>query len=166
MALLSKAQHLFGNSNARELKRLRPVAEAITAWEPQVQALPDEALRARADEFRQRLEDGAALDDLLPEAFAVVREAAHRWLAMRHFDVQLLGGAVLHQGKIAEMRTGEGKTLGASLPLYLNAPGGGRRPPDHRQRLPRQARRPLDGAHLPRPRPQRGRPPAPVRLPL
>ena len=121
MALLSKTRHLFGNSNARELKQLRPVAEAITAWEPQIQALPDEALRARADEFRQRLEDGAALDDLLPEAFAVVREAAHRWLAMRHFDVQLLGGAVLHQGKIAEMRTGEGKTLGASLPLYLNA---------------------------------------------
>ena len=89
--------------------------------EPQIKPLTDEALRAKTEEFRARLKAGATLDDLLPEAFAVVREASLRTLGMRHFDVQLIGGIALHQGKIAEMRTGEGKTLVATLPAYLNA---------------------------------------------
>lgn len=117
-ALLSK---IFGNRNERTLRRLQRNVIAINALEPQMQALSDEALRAKTDEFKQRLKDGATLDSLLPEAFAVVREASVRMLDMRHFDVQLIGGMVLHQGKIAEMRTGEGKTLVATLPAYLNA---------------------------------------------
>ena len=121
MGILSKATKILGDTNTRELRKLQPVVEEISAWEPSVQELSDEDLRAKTAKFRQRLEDGADLDDILPEAFAVVREASRRWLAMRHFDVQLLGGIVLHQGKIAEMRTGEGKTVVATLPLYLNA---------------------------------------------
>ena len=121
MGLFTKAKGILGDSNAREIKKLQHVAAETNAWEPQIQALNDDALRAKTVEFRGRLDDGADLDDLLPEAFAVVREAGIRWLQMRHFDVQLLGGAVLHQGKIAEMRTGEGKTLVATLPVYLNA---------------------------------------------
>jgi preprotein translocase subunit SecA len=112
---------LFGTKHERDIKRMRPVVEAINALEPTVQRLDDAALRARTDEFRRRLEAGATLDELLPEAFAVCREAARRRLNMRHFDVQLIGGIVLHQGKIAEMATGEGKTLVATLPAYLNA---------------------------------------------
>ncbi|MCS7273216.1 MAG: SEC-C metal-binding domain-containing protein [Fimbriimonadales bacterium] len=105
----------------REIKRLMPIVHKINALEPEFQALSDEQLRAKTDEFKKRLQDGETLDDLLPEAFAAVREAARRTLNMRHFDVQLLGGIVLHQGRIAEMKTGEGKTLVATLPLYLNA---------------------------------------------
>ncbi|HHB12064.1 MAG TPA: preprotein translocase subunit SecA, partial [Chromatiales bacterium] len=112
---------IFGSRNDRLIKAYRKKVEAINALEPQVQALSDEALQARTQEFRERLDKGETLDQLLPEAFATVREAARRVLGMRHFDVQLIGGMVLHDGKIAEMRTGEGKTLVATLAVYLNA---------------------------------------------
>jgi preprotein translocase subunit SecA len=115
---------VFGSRNERLVKGMRKQVQQINDLEPGVQALSDEALRGKTDEFRQRLADGATLDQLLPEAFAVVREASVRTLEMRHFDVQLIGGMVLHQGKIAEMRTGEGKTLVATLPAYLNALSG------------------------------------------
>jgi len=142
---------IFGTKNQREIKRLMPNVEAINALEPQMRALSDEQLRAKTDEFRQRIQERMStfpdepdadvdrnkqladernaalkeiLDDLLVEAFAVAREAGRRVLNMRHFDVQLIGGMVLHEGKIAEMKTGEGKTLVATLPVYLNALGG------------------------------------------
>src|SRR5512138_244956 len=102
---------VVGTQNERELKKLRPLVAESNALEPSVQPLTDEQLRGKTAEFKQRLADGEALDDLLPEAFAVVREVGRRVLNMRHFDVQLIGGAVLHQGRIAEMKTGEGKTL-------------------------------------------------------
>jgi preprotein translocase subunit SecA len=117
-SLLAK---VFGTQNERELKKIRPIVEAINALEPSIQALSDVMLREKTPELRQRVANGAALDDVLPEAFAVVREAGRRALNMRHFDVQLIGGVVLHQGRIAEMKTGEGKTLVATLPAYLNA---------------------------------------------
>ena len=120
------AAAIFGTTNDRQLKRLWARVPAINDLEPQMQALSDEALAGKTAEFRARLEKGETLDDLLPEAFAVVREASRRALGMRHFDVQLIGGMVLHEGKIAEMKTGEGKTLVATLPVYLNAlPGKG-----------------------------------------
>jgi len=112
---------IFGSRNERLLKQYRREVEKVNALEPQFEKLTDEQLRGKTEEFRQRLAGGTALDDLLIEAFAVVREAGKRALKMRHFDVQLIGGMVLHQGKIAEMRTGEGKTLVATLPVYLNA---------------------------------------------
>ncbi|MGI9953193.1 preprotein translocase subunit SecA [Moorellaceae bacterium AZ2] len=112
------------DDNARELKKLSRQVEAINALEPEVSALSDVELQAKTGEFRRRLERGATLDELLPEAFAVVREASKRVLGLRHFDVQLMGGIVLHQGRIAEMKTGEGKTLVATLPAYLNALAG------------------------------------------
>ena len=112
---------IFGDANERQVKKLWPLVDAINELEPGVQGLSDEQLRAKTDEFRARLGKGETMDDILPEAFAVVRESARRHVGMRHFDVQLIGGIVLHQGKIAEMKTGEGKTLVASLPLYLNA---------------------------------------------
>ena len=112
---------VIGTQNERDLKRLRPMVAEISAKEPEIEALSDERLRGKTAEFRQRLANGEALDELLPEAFAVVREAGRRVLKMRHFDVQLIGGIVLHRGKIAEMKTGEGKTLVATLPAYLNA---------------------------------------------
>src|SRR6058998_4003099 len=115
---------VVGTQNERELKRLRPLVGEINVLEPEIAALSDEQLRAKTAEFRQRLANGETLDDLLHEAFAVVREAGRRVLNMRHFDVQLIGGAVLHHGKIAEMKTGEGKTLVATLPAYLNTLGG------------------------------------------
>jgi len=115
---------LIGSRNDRQLKRMSRVVARINELEPDLKALSDAALRARTDDFRQRLTAGETLDDLLPEAFATVREAAWRALEMRHFDVQLIGGMVLHQGKIAEMRTGEGKTLVSTLPAYLNALSG------------------------------------------
>jgi preprotein translocase subunit SecA len=115
---------LFGSRNDRQLKRMSRVVAQINGMEPDFKALSDEALRAKTDEYRKRLADGETLDGLLPEAFAAVREAAWRSLEMRHFDVQLIGGMVLHQGKIAEMRTGEGKTLVATLAAYLNALSG------------------------------------------
>jgi preprotein translocase subunit SecA len=112
---------LFGSSNQRLLRRYGKVVSAAAALEPGLKALDDDALRAKTEEFRARLAGGAALDSLVPEAFAVVREAARRTLGLRHFDVQLIGGLALHEGKIAEMRTGEGKTLMATLAAYLNA---------------------------------------------
>ena len=115
---------VVGTQNDRELKRLRPIVAQVNALEPQVKTLSDDQLRGKTTEFRQRFAEGETLDELLPEAFAVVREAGRRVLNMRHFDVQLIGGAVLHKGKIAEMKTGEGKTLVATLPAYLNALGG------------------------------------------
>src|SRR5471030_1310359 len=115
---------VVGTQNDRELKRLRPIVAEVNALEPAVQALSNERLRGKTAELRQRLAKGEALDDLLMEAFAVVREAGRRMLNMRHFDVQLIGGSVLHQGRIAEMKTGEGKTLVATLPAYLNALAG------------------------------------------
>src|SRR3989441_7825283 len=112
---------VVGTQNERELKRLRPIVAEVNAFEPAIKALSDDQLRGKSAEFRQRFAGGETLDDLLPEAFAVVREAGRRVLNMRHFDVQLIGGMVLHSGKIAEMKTGEGKTLVATLPAYLNA---------------------------------------------
>jgi len=112
---------IVGSKNDRELKRMTPLVEAINRLEPGVKALTDAELGAKTGEFRERLSRGEPLETLLPEAFAVVREASVRTLGMRHFDVQLIGGIVLHEGKIAEMKTGEGKTLAATLPLYLNA---------------------------------------------
>jgi preprotein translocase subunit SecA len=114
-------QKIVGTKNERELKRLKPIVERINALEPSMQKLSDAELQRKTVEFKERLEKGESLDSLLPEAFAVVRETARRVLGMRHFDVQLMGGIVLHQGKIAEMKTGEGKTLVATLPAYLNA---------------------------------------------
>ncbi|HOI51632.1 MAG TPA: preprotein translocase subunit SecA, partial [Azonexus sp.] len=115
---------IFGSRNDRLIKQYSQTVKRINALEPQIAALSDAQLQAKTAEFRQRYGAGEALDDLLPEAFAVVREAGKRVLGMRHFDVQLIGGMVLHYGKIAEMRTGEGKTLVATLPAYLNAISG------------------------------------------
>ncbi|MGD0400093.1 MAG: preprotein translocase subunit SecA [Syntrophobacteraceae bacterium] len=115
---------IFGSANERELKKLVPIVDVINSFEPEIRKLSDDQLKAKTAEFRQRLENGEELDDLLAEAFAVVREASDRALAMRPFDVQLIGGVVLHQGKIAEMKTGEGKTLVATMPIYLNALSG------------------------------------------
>jgi len=127
---------VFGTNNERELKRIRPRLDAINALEPDIARLTDAELRGKTDGFRRiirervegvsdpaelRLMEKAVLDELLPEAFAVVRETSKRTLGMRHFDVQLIGGIVLHEGKISEMRTGEGKTLVATLPVYLNS---------------------------------------------
>ena len=112
---------LFGSSNARALKKIQPRIEAINALEPKYQAMSDEELREQTFLFRKRLAAGETLDDLLEEAFAVCREAGRRVLGMRHYDVQMIGGCALHEGKIAEMMTGEGKTLVATLPAYLNA---------------------------------------------
>jgi preprotein translocase subunit SecA len=114
-------RRIFGSKNDRELKRIQPILERINRLEPTVTSLSDSALAAKTEEFRARLQQDESLDDVLPEAFAVVREAGKRTLGMRHFDVQHIGGIVLHQGKIAEMKTGEGKTLVATLALYLNA---------------------------------------------
>src|SRR6188508_1519911 len=117
---------IVGTKNERELKKIRPVVADIGAFEPQLRKLTDTELTGMTATFRQRLADGQKLDDLLPEAFAVVREAGRRVLNMRHFDVQLIGGLALHRGMIAEMKTGEGKTLVATLAAYLNAlPGQG-----------------------------------------
>jgi preprotein translocase subunit SecA len=120
------ARRLFGSANDRLVKSMRKVAERVDALEPATAALSDDQLRAKTGEFRDRLAKGETLDDLMVEAFAVVREAAKRTLGQRHFDVQLVGGMVLHKGSIAEMKTGEGKTLVATLAAYLNAlPGRG-----------------------------------------
>ncbi|HKI86511.1 MAG TPA: preprotein translocase subunit SecA [Thermoanaerobaculia bacterium] len=115
---------VFGSKHDRAVKRMRPLVEEINALEPEIQRLSDDQLRAKTAEFRQQIDQGATVDDLLVPAFAVVREAAQRTVAMRPFDVQLIGGVVLHRGKIAEMKTGEGKTLVATLPTYLNALSG------------------------------------------
>src|ERR1700754_4404396 len=115
------ARKFFGSANDRRIKAYQPRVDAINALEPEVAALSDEALKARTAEFRQQLADGKTLDDILVPAFATVREAAKRTLKQRHFDVQLIGGMVLHEGDIAEMKTGEGKTLVATPAVYLNA---------------------------------------------
>src|SRR6476659_4252926 len=115
------ASKVFGSFNDRKLKKYPPLVTAINKFEPEVAALSDEALRARTDDFRARVKIGTPLEDLIPEAFATVREAAKRTIGQRHFDVQLMGGMVLHEGRVAEMKTGEGKTLVATLPVYLNA---------------------------------------------
>jgi preprotein translocase subunit SecA len=118
------ARKLFGSSNDRRIRTYRPQVDAINALEKEIEQLSDEALRARTEEFKKKLADGATLDDILVPAFATVREAGKRALGQRHFDVQLIGGMVLHEGKISEMKTGEGKTLVATLPVYLNALSG------------------------------------------
>ena len=118
------ARKLFGSSNERRIRKYRPRVEAINALEKDLERLSDDALRARTDEFKKQLAEGATLDDILVPAFATVREAAKRTLGQRHFDVQLVGGMVLHEGRISEMKTGEGKTLVATLPVYLNALSG------------------------------------------
>src|SRR5579872_2124631 len=122
--IVTLAKKVFGSSNDRRLKTYRPKVAAINALEPEVRRLTDAELRARTEAFRAELANGKALDDLLVPAFATVREAARRVLGQRHFDVQLIGGMVLHEGAIAEMRTGEGKTLVATLAAYLNALAG------------------------------------------
>ena len=130
---------IFGSHSDHELKRLYPLADKIDALSDEYAALTDEQLRAKTDEFKQRYAEGASLDDLLPEAFATAREASWRVLGMKPFRVQLIGGIVLHQGRIAEMKTGEGKTLvavAAGLPQRAHRRGRAHR---HRQRLPRPA---------------------------
>ena len=119
--MLGIAKKMFGTENDRKLKKMQPTVEKINAVEPQFEALSDEQLKAKTLEFRQRFKDGESLDDLLVESFATVREAAKRTLGQRHYDVQLIGGMSLHRGEIAEMRTGEGKTLVATLAVYLNS---------------------------------------------
>ncbi|MBI2609227.1 MAG: preprotein translocase subunit SecA [Deltaproteobacteria bacterium] len=119
--LAGLGKKIFGSANEREIKRLGPFVEKINSLELQFEKFSENELCAKTDEFKKRLSEGYTLDDLLPEAFAIVREASKRTLKMRHYDVQLIGGIILHQGKIAEMKTGEGKTLVATLPLYLNA---------------------------------------------
>src|ERR1700733_4695231 len=115
---------ILGTNNARQLRKIRPLVDKINAFEPTISSLSDEQLSAKTPYFKELLAQGKTLDDILPEAFAVVREVAKRKIGQRHYDVQLIGGIVLHQGKIAEMKTGEGKTLTATLPLYLNALAG------------------------------------------
>ncbi len=114
-------EKIFGTYSEREIKRIKPIVDKINSLEPEIQKLTDDELKAKTGEFKERLKNGETLDDILPESFAVVREASVRTLGLRHFDVQLIGGIVLHQGRIAEMKTGEGKTLVATLPCYLNA---------------------------------------------
>ena len=114
-------EKVFGTHSSRELKRIMPLVDKVESFRPAMQALTDEELRNKTTEYKKRLEEGETLDDLLPEAYATVREAAKRVLNMEHFRVQIIGGIILHQGRIAEMRTGEGKTLVSTLPAYLNA---------------------------------------------
>ena len=121
MRLFGFVKKLFGDSNEKELKRMQTIVDAVNALEPSMQQLSDASLTGKTREFKERLEKGETLDDIMPEAFAVVREGSRRMLGMRHFDVQILGGITLHEGNIAEMRTGEGKTLVATMPVYLNA---------------------------------------------
>jgi preprotein translocase subunit SecA len=115
------AKKVFGTQNERELKSIYPIVAQINSWEPKIQPLSDIQLKAKTAEFKERLARGEKLDALLPEAFAVVREASKRVRHERHYDVQMIGGITLHRGRIAEMRTGEGKTLVSTLPAYLNA---------------------------------------------
>src|SRR5262245_49735114 len=118
------ARKLFGSSNDRRIKSYQPRVNLINALEPELAKLTDDELRARTAQFKKQLADGASLDDILVPAFATVREAGKRTLGQRHFDVQLIGGMILHEGRISEMKTGEGKTLVATLPVYLNALAG------------------------------------------
>ena len=118
------ARKLFGSANDRRIRAFRPRVDEINALEKELEQLSDEALRGRTDEFKKQLAEGATLDDILIPAFATVREAGKRTLGQRHFDMQMIGGMVLHEGRISEMKTGEGKTLVATLPVYLNALAG------------------------------------------
>ena len=119
--LTSMFKKVFGSKNERVLKQMGKVVKQINSYESEVEQLSDDDLKAKTVEFKARLEQGESIDAILPEAFAVVREASRRVMGMRHFDVQMIGGITLHEGKVAEMRTGEGKTLVATLPVYLNA---------------------------------------------
>ena len=112
---------IFGDLNVKEVKKIEKIVDKVESYDEQMQQLSDDELRAKTQEFKDRYKQGETLDDLLPEAFAVCREGAVRSLGMKHFRVQLIGGVALHQGRIAEMKTGEGKTLVATLPVYLNA---------------------------------------------
>ena len=143
--------------SAGEIKRLNKIVDKIDSFEEAHKALTDEQLRGKTVEFRERLKNGETLDDLLPEAYSVVREATYRVTGKRQFRVQMLGGIVLHQGRIAEMKTGEGKTLTATMPAYLNALSGEGRACRDRQRLSGQVPGRMDvGTHLPLPRHDRG----------
>jgi len=122
--MLNLARKIIGTKNDREIRRYRSIVDKINALEPSMKSLSDDALRGKTEEFKARLAKGETLDALAPEAFAVVREAAQRILGMRHFDVQMIGGLALHEGRISEMKTGEGKTLTATAPVYLNALAG------------------------------------------
>ena len=122
--MFALARKIFGSANERLIKSYQKKVDEVNGFAEQLKSLDDDSLRAKTVEFKERIANGADLDDLLPEAFAVVREAASRTLGLRHYDVQLIGGMVLHQGRIAEMRTGEGKTLVATLAVYLNALSG------------------------------------------
>ena len=115
---------ILGSSNSRKLKKMNRTVAVINSLEESLESLTDEELREKTGEFKQRIEKGVSLDDILPEAFAAVRESSKRTLGLRHFDMQMVGGMVLHQGNISEMRTGEGKTLVATLPAYLNGLSG------------------------------------------
>ena len=119
--MLDFIKRIFGTSHERMMRKLRPVVVQINELESTIGALSDDELRAQTPKFKEKLSQGATLDELLPEAFATVREASRRVLNMRHYDVQLIGGIVLHRGMISEMKTGEGKTLVATCPMYLNA---------------------------------------------
>ena len=121
---MSLFEKMFGTHSEREIKRITPLVDKIEELRPQMQALSDEDLKARTAQFKERLANGETLDDILVDAYATVREAAVRVLGMEHYRVQLIGGIVLHQGRIAEMKTGEGKTLVSTLPAYLNALAG------------------------------------------
>ncbi len=153
----SIAKALFGSSNERYVASLGSIVAKINGFETTISAMTDEELAHQTVKFRERLADGEKLDDLLPEAFATVREASKRALGQRHYDVQMVGGIVLHRGEIAEMRTGEGKTLVATLACLSERAAGQGRPRRHRQRLPRPPRRRMDGADLQVPRHDRRR---------
>ena len=144
----SLLKKIFGTANERELKRIQVYVDQINSFEGEISGLADGALRAKTGEFRKRLENGEALDDLLPEAFAVVREASKRVLGMRHFDAQLVGGIVLHSGKIAEMKTGRGENPGGYTSRVSKCIIRHRRTCGHGERLSRAARRPMDGASV------------------
>ena len=145
MSFLDRALRI---GEGKKFKSYEQRVARIGGYEPELQASSDEELCEAADELRERARNGESLDDLLPETFALVREASQRTMGMRHFDVQLIGGMVLHDGAIAEMRTGEGKTLTATTAVVLNSLSGPRGPRGHRQRLPGPPRRPVDEAAL------------------
>ena len=148
---MSFFEKLFGSFSDKELKRINPIKDKVLALEPEMSKLTDEQLQAKTTEFKERLAKGETLDDLLPEAFAVCREADWRVLGMKPYPVQIIGGIVLHRACIAEMQTGEGKTLVATMPTYLNALTGEGCARCHRQRLSGPPRLRVDGQGLPLP---------------
>ena len=139
---------VFGDPMEKALSGYQESVDQINALEPAMQKLSDAEMRAKTAEFKAQLANGARIEDIMIEAFALVREASVRTIGLRHYDVQLIGGIVLHEGRIAEMKTGEGKTLVATLPLYLNALGRAGRPSGHAQRLPEQTRPAIHGTDL------------------